>query len=64
MAWFTCVNYYCFSYVMIYAPRVKNFVLSLERFLVVVGIFFFLWKILILKKLFTLRLMGVKFTKD
>ena len=42
MAWFTCVNYYCFSYVMIYAPRVKDFVLSLERFLVVVGIFFFL----------------------
>ena len=47
---------------MIYAPRVKDFVLSLERFLVVVGICF--WKILILKKLFTLRLMGVKFTKD
>ena len=62
MAWFTCVNYYCFSYVMIYTPRVKDFVLSLERFLVVVGICF--WKILILKKLFTLRLMGVKFTKD
>ena len=41
MAWFTCVNYYCFSYVMIYAPRVKDFVRSLERFLVV-GIFFFL----------------------
>ena len=41
MAWFTCVNYYCFSYVMIYAPRVKDFVISLERFLVVVGIFFF-----------------------
>ena len=40
MAWFTCVNYYCFSYVMIYAPRVKDFVLSLERFLVVVGVFF------------------------
>ena len=27
---------------MIYAPRVKDFVLSLERFLVVVGIFFLL----------------------
>ena len=27
---------------MIYTPRVKDFVLSLERFLVVVGIFFFL----------------------
>ena len=40
MAWFTCVNYYCFSYVMIYAPRVKDFVLFLERFLVVVDIFF------------------------
>ena len=62
MAWFTCVNYYCFSYVMIYTPRVKDFVLSLERFLVVVGFFF--WKILILKKLFTLRLMGVKLTED
>ena len=62
MAWFTCVNYYCFSYVMIYAPRVKDFVLSLEHFLVVVGFFF--RKILILKKLFTLRLMGVKLTED
>ena len=40
MAWFTCVNYYCFSYVMINAPRVKDFVLFLERFLVV-GFFFF-----------------------
>ena len=49
---------------MIYAPRVKDFVLSLERFLVVVGIFFFFWKILILKKLFTLRRMGVKLTED
>ena len=39
MAWFTCVNYYCFSYVMINAPRVKDFVLFLERFLVV-GFFF------------------------
>ena len=63
MAWFTCVNYYCFSYVMIYAPRVKDVFLSLERFLVVVGIFFF-GKILILKKLFTLRRMGVKLTED
>ena len=62
MAWFTCVNYYCFSYVMIYAPRVKDFVLSLERFLVLVGFFF--RKIIILKKLFTLRLMGVKLTED
>ena len=62
MAWFTCVNYYCFSYVMINAPRVKDFVLFLERFLVV-G-FFFLGKILILKKLFTLRLMDVKLTGD
>ena len=63
MAWFTYVNYYCFSYVMIYASRVKDFVLSLEHFLVVVGFFFFR-KILILKKLFTLRLMGVKLTED
>ena len=47
---------------MIYAPDVKDFVLSLERFLVVVGIFF--WKILILKKLFTLRRMGVKLIED
>ena len=47
---------------MIYTPRVKDFVLSLERFLVVVGFFF--RKILILKKLFTLRLMGVKLTED
>ena len=62
MAWFTCVNYYCLSYVMIYVPRVKDFVLSFERFLIVVGIFFL--KILILKKLFTLGLMGVKLTED
>ena len=47
---------------MIYAPRVKDFALSLESFLVIVGILF--WKILILKKLFTLRLMSVKLTKD
>ena len=40
MAWFTCVTYYCFSYVMIYAPGVKDFVFSLERFLLLVVIFF------------------------
>ena len=28
MAWFTCVNYYCFSYVVIYAPHVKDCPLS------------------------------------
>ena len=40
----------------------RMFVLSLGRFLVV-GVYF-LRKILILKKLFTLRLMGVKLTED
>ena len=36
MAWFTCVSYYYFLYVVIYAPRLKDFVLSLGGFLVVV----------------------------
>ena len=40
MAWFTCINYYCFSYVVIYAPRVREFVLSLRGFAVVVAFFF------------------------
>ena len=44
MAWFTCVNYCCFSYVVIYAPRVKDFVLSLGSFVVIVVVVFFLEK--------------------
>ena len=41
MAWFTCINYYRFSYVVINAPCVKDFVLSLGSFVVVAGFFFF-----------------------
>ena len=37
MAWFTCVNYYCFSYVVISAPHVKDFVLSLGGFVATVS---------------------------
>ena len=36
MAWFTCDSYYHFLYVVIYAPRLKDFVLSLGGFVVVV----------------------------
>ena len=42
MAWFTCVNYYHFSYAVIYAPRLKDFVLSLGGFVVILSFFFFL----------------------
>ena len=61
MAWFTCVNYYCFSYVVIYAPHVKDFVLSLGGFVATVS---FLRKNLILRKLLTLKLKGVKLTEN
>ena len=61
MAWFTCVNYYCFSYVVIYAPHVKDFVLSLGGFVAAVS---FLRKNLILRKLLTLKLKGVKLTEN
>ena len=40
MAWFTCVSYYYFLYVVIYAPRLKDFVLSLGGFVVVVVVVF------------------------
>ena len=56
MAWFTC-----FSYVVIYAPRVKDFVLSLGGFVAAVS---FLRKNLILSKLLTLKLKGVKLTEN
>ena len=45
MAWFTCINYYRFSYVVINAPCVKDFVLSLGSFVVVAGFFFFCEKL-------------------
>ena len=57
MAWFTCVNYYHFSYAVIYAPRLKDFVLSLGGFVVILSFFFF-WK------LFTLRLRDVKLPEN
>ena len=41
MAWFTCLSYYYFLYVVIYAPRLKDFVLSLGGFVVVVVLFLF-----------------------
>ena len=40
MAWFTCDSYYHFLYVVIYAPRLKDFVLSLGGFVVVVVVVF------------------------
>ena len=40
MAWFTCLSYYYFLYVVIYAPRLKDFVLSLGGFVVVVVVVF------------------------
>ena len=41
MAWFTCDSYYHFLYVVIYAPCLKDFVLSLGGFVVVVVLFLF-----------------------
>ena len=41
MAWFACVSFYYFLYVVIYAPRLKDFVLSLVGFVVVLFCFYF-----------------------
>ena len=43
MAWFTCVSFYHFLYVVMYAPRLKDFVLSLGVFVVVVVVVLFLF---------------------
>ena len=40
MAWFTSVSYYHFLYVVIYAPPLKDFVLSLGGFVVVLFLIF------------------------
>ena len=65
MAWFTCDSYYHFLYVVIYAPHLKDFVLSLGGFVVVLFCFYFFEKKKItLRKLFTLRLMGVKLPEN
>ena len=40
MAWFTCDSYYHFLYVVIYAPRLKDFVLSLGGFVLFCFYFF------------------------
>ena len=52
MAWFTCVSYYYFLYVVIYAPRLKDFVLSLGGFVVVVVVVLFLFFCLTCKEKF------------
>ena len=54
MAWFTFVNYCCFSNVVMYVPRGKDL-----EVLLLWSLYFFR-KILLLRKLFTLRLKGVK----
>ena len=63
MAWFTCVSFYDILYVVIYAPCLKDFVLSLGGFVVVLFLFF-LGKYFTQRKLFTLRLMGVKLPEN
>ena len=45
MAWFASVSYYHFLYVVIYAPPLKDFVLSLGGFVVVLFLIFFEEKI-------------------